>query len=63
MPISVSGVRRLGVRDELVAHAKRDEQLADQGLDIAGIKRLFSNAWTQPRNTSVSAKSIRPLPQ
>ena len=32
-------VRRLGVRDELVPHAKRDEQLADQGLDVAGIKQ------------------------
>ena len=34
-------VRRLGVRDELVAHAKRDEQLADQGLDVAGIKKTI----------------------
>ena len=34
-------VRRLGVRDELVPHAKRDEQLADQGLDVPGIKKVL----------------------
>ena len=34
-------VKRLGVRDELVAHASRDQQLADQGLDVAGIKKVL----------------------
>lgn len=28
---------RVGVRDELVAHASRDQQLAAQGLDVAGV--------------------------
>ncbi len=30
-------VTRIGVRDELVAHASRDQQLAAQGLDVAGV--------------------------
>lgn len=30
-------VRRLGVRDELVPHATRAQQLAEHGLDVAGI--------------------------
>jgi 1-deoxy-D-xylulose-5-phosphate synthase len=30
-------IRRVGVRDELVPHAGRDRQLADHGLDKAGI--------------------------
>jgi 1-deoxy-D-xylulose-5-phosphate synthase len=34
-------VSRLGVRDELVPHAAREQQLAAQGLDRAGVaKRL-----------------------
>ncbi len=32
-------IQRLGVRDELVPHASRDQQLADQGLDRDGIVR------------------------
>ncbi len=30
-------VTRVGVRDELVAHASREQQLADQGLDVPGV--------------------------
>jgi 1-deoxy-D-xylulose-5-phosphate synthase len=33
----VVGIKRVGVRDELVPHAGRDRQLADHGLDKAGI--------------------------
>jgi 1-deoxy-D-xylulose-5-phosphate synthase len=32
-------ISRLGVRDELVAHASREQQLAAQGLDKAGIAK------------------------
>jgi len=36
LPLRIS---RLGVRDELVAHATRPQQLADQGLDVDGIAK------------------------
>lgn len=34
-------LRRLGVADELVAHATREQQLAQQGLDAAGIEQAL----------------------
>jgi 1-deoxy-D-xylulose-5-phosphate synthase len=38
-------VRRLGVPDELIPHATRAEQLAELGLDAAGIERAVREAW------------------
>lgn len=37
-------VIRCGVRDELVAHASRPQQLAEQGLDVAGVVKSISEA-------------------
>jgi 1-deoxy-D-xylulose-5-phosphate synthase len=34
-------LHRAGVRDELVSHAARERQLADQGLDRAGVVRTI----------------------
>lgn len=45
-------IQRLGVRDELVPHASREQQLAAQGLDRAGIarhlRRLLGAAGSEP---------------
>jgi 1-deoxy-D-xylulose-5-phosphate synthase len=35
--LSTAHVRRLGLPDRFVLHAERDEQLAEVGLDAAGI--------------------------
>jgi 1-deoxy-D-xylulose-5-phosphate synthase len=43
-------VRRLGVPDEFIPHAARAEQLAELGLDAAGIERAVREAWG--RNSS-----------
>ncbi len=40
-------VTRLGVRDELVAHATREQQLADQGLDVKGVAFAIANQIAQ----------------
>ena len=37
--ISTAHVRRLGLPDNFILHAERDEQLAEVGLDEAGIYR------------------------
>jgi 1-deoxy-D-xylulose-5-phosphate synthase len=37
--IPTAHVRRLGLPDRFVMHAERDEQLAEVGLDVAGIIR------------------------
>jgi 1-deoxy-D-xylulose-5-phosphate synthase len=37
--ISTAHLRRLGLPDRFVMHAERDEQLAEVGLDVAGIVR------------------------
>ena len=37
--LSTAHVRRLGLPDRFVLHAERDEQLAEVGLDVAGITR------------------------
>jgi 1-deoxy-D-xylulose-5-phosphate synthase len=37
-------VQRLGVRDELVSHASRSQQLADQGLDVHGLEDALRRA-------------------
>lgn len=50
-------VRRLGVRDELVAHAKRSEQLADQGLDVAGIQQAIRQVLGLVKQPIAFAKS------
>ena len=37
-------IRRLGIPDRFIDHAERSEQLADLGLDVAGILRAAQNA-------------------
>ena len=37
--IAAGHVRRLGLPDQFVLHAERDEQLAEVGLDVEGIIR------------------------
>jgi len=37
--LSTAHVRRLGLPDRFILHAERDEQLAEVGLDVAGITR------------------------
>ncbi|MBV8677558.1 MAG: hypothetical protein JO355_10395, partial [Planctomycetaceae bacterium] len=37
--LATGHVRRLGLPDRFVLHAERDEQLAEVGLDVAGITR------------------------
>ncbi len=41
--ISTAHVRRLGLPDRFIMHAERDEQLAEVGLDVAGIVRSAVN--------------------
>lgn len=45
-------IHRGGVRDELVAHASREQQLAAQGLDVGGvvarIRGLISRQGNEP---------------
>ena len=38
--LDTSRVRRLGVPDRFIEHAERHEQLAELGLDAAGMVRL-----------------------
>jgi 1-deoxy-D-xylulose-5-phosphate synthase len=42
----------LGMPDRLIAHASRKEQLAEAGLDCAGIPRSVRDAIRQPRQES-----------
>ena len=42
---------RVGVRDELVAHASRDQQLAAQGLDVAGVVASIRRLLQVPAKT------------
>jgi 1-deoxy-D-xylulose-5-phosphate synthase len=42
----------LGMPDRLIAHASRKEQLAEAGLDSAGISRSVRDAIRQPRQES-----------
>jgi 1-deoxy-D-xylulose-5-phosphate synthase len=37
--LSTANVRRLGLPDQFILHAERDEQLAEVGLDVDGITR------------------------
>jgi 1-deoxy-D-xylulose-5-phosphate synthase len=46
-------IRRLGVRDELVAHATRDQQLAAHGIDAAGIAATIGDLLGLGRETAI----------
>lgn len=50
-------IRRLGIRDELVAHASRNQQLADHGLDVHGIRHSVQDMLGIAR--TASTRSIR----
>ena len=47
---------RLGVRDELVGHASRDQQLRDQGLDVDGLATTLSELLGAPKRTIAFAR-------
>ncbi len=45
--INAASVRRLGIPDRFIEHGERDEQLADLGLDAAGIAATCRELATQ----------------
>src|SRR5262249_53990329 len=57
--LPTESVTRLGIPDRLVAHATRKEQLAEVGLDAAGIARTVRDAIQTSRG-STSAKTREP---
>jgi 1-deoxy-D-xylulose-5-phosphate synthase len=46
-------IHRLGIRDELVLHASREQQLAQQGLDRAGVARRIRQLLDGNRQESL----------
>jgi 1-deoxy-D-xylulose-5-phosphate synthase len=46
--LPTANIRRLGMPDRLVAHATRGQQLAEVGLDAAGIARSIREAVQSP---------------
>ena len=44
--ISTDGIRRIGIGDRFIAHATRQEQLSELGLDVEGIVRSC-NQWLE----------------
>jgi 1-deoxy-D-xylulose-5-phosphate synthase len=48
----------LGMPDRLIAHATRKEQLAEAGLDCAGISRSIRDAIRQPRQESTILEPV-----
>jgi 1-deoxy-D-xylulose-5-phosphate synthase len=64
--LSTTHVRRLGLPDRYVLHAERDEQLAEVGLDVAGITAAAlalarTVGWTAPElDTEIPGESGSP---
>jgi 1-deoxy-D-xylulose-5-phosphate synthase len=52
--LSTSGLVRLGHPDRLIAHATRAQQLAEVGLDVAGLVRAVKSAVAGGRSVAVS---------
>ena len=58
--LPTDSITRLGIPDRLVAHATRKEQLAEVGLDAAGIARTVRDA-VQTSRASTSTKTREPV--
>jgi 1-deoxy-D-xylulose-5-phosphate synthase len=56
--LPVDDLTMLGMPDRLIAHASRKEQLAEAGLDSAGISRSIRDAIRQPRGESSILESV-----
>src|SRR5947209_711668 len=54
-------IKRLGMPDRLVAHATRKEQLAEVGLDAAGIARSVRDSLRTTPTVEAEVKFIRPV--
>ena len=55
--LPIDHVTRLGMPDRLVAHATRAQQLAEVGLDAAGIARAIRDALRTSRPAAVEARA------
>ncbi len=51
-------VRRLGIPDRFIEHGERSEQLADLGLDLAGIVRAGKEMARRTDTVAVDARSV-----
>ena len=51
-------LHRMGVKDELIPHAGRDQQLADQGLSRAGIAARLRRLLGLKRDDAIPSRSI-----
>lgn len=53
-------LQRLGVRDELVPHASREQQLAAHGLDRAGVAAAITRLLARDGGSAQSGSGVRP---
>lgn len=56
--LPLANLTRLGMPDRLVAHATRAQQLAEVGLDAAGIARSVRDAVREARKQNASTASV-----
>src|SRR5207253_6222915 len=59
--LATEQITRLGMPDRLIAHASRKEQLAEVGLDAAGIARSVRDSLRTTPTVEAEVKFIRPV--
>jgi 1-deoxy-D-xylulose-5-phosphate synthase len=56
--LNTSHIRRLGVPDQFILHGERSEQLAEVGLDVAGIVRTAKDLVRRVETTSADSRAF-----
>ena len=56
--VNTSHVRRLGVPDRFIEHGERNEQVADLGLDVAGIVKAAKELARQTNLTTAEPRAF-----